>query len=225
MEGDETASSHPSEDSSILDLPSAYDITDSFLPEHGTGTSEEPCSSVDTFASSACLGAIRPDPEEAQQAASMSIWHRHGEEANPRHRLPAEPLQPAEPSGIPSSWTYEQEGTEDISIRKSLDSFYETYCQLQPGRGDPTYNSASEWLSLKIQDLANKEGRKYSLCSLHMAQMVLNRDGCKVFPNHASNACFSAPANGEVALEGGQRTPGLSDYVLQFLLKQNVMKS
>uniref|UniRef100_A0A8C3PCY5 Shieldin complex subunit 1 n=1 Tax=Chrysemys picta bellii TaxID=8478 RepID=A0A8C3PCY5_CHRPI len=225
MEGDETASSHPSEDSSILDLPSAYDITDSFLLEHSTGTSDEPCSSVDTFASSACLGASSPDPGEAQHAASTSVWHGHCEEANPRHRPPAEPFQPAEPSGIPSSWTYEQEGTEDISIRKSLDSFYETCCQQQPGRGDPTYNAASEWLSLKIQDLANKEGGKYSLCSLHMAQMVLNRDGCKVFPNHSSNAGFSAPANGEVALEEGKRTPGLSDDVLQFLLKQNVMKS
>lgn len=224
MEGDETTSSHPSEDSSVLDLPSAYDIT-SFLPEHSTGTNDEPCSSVDTFASSACLGASSPDPEEAQHAASMSVWHGHCEEANPRHCPPAEPFQPAEPSGIPFSWTYEQEGTEDISIRKSLDSFYETCCQQQPGRGDPTYNAASEWLSLKIQDLANKEGGKYSLCSLYMAQMVLNRDGCKVFPNHSSKACFSAPATGEVALEEGKRTPGLSDDVLQFLLKQNVMKS
>ncbi|XP_050808197.1 shieldin complex subunit 1 isoform X3 [Gopherus flavomarginatus] len=170
-------------------------------------------------------GASSPDPEEAQHTASMSVWHAHCEEANPRHHPPAEPFQPAEPGGIPFSWTYEQESTEDISIRKSLDSFYETCCQQQPSRGDPTYNAASEWLSLKIQDLANKEGGKYSLCSLYMAQMVLNRDGCKVFPNHSSKACFPGPANGEVALEEGKRTPGLSDDVLQFLLKQNVMKS
>ncbi|EMP27347.1 hypothetical protein UY3_15560 [Chelonia mydas] len=70
MEGDETASSHPSEDSSILDLPSAYDITDSFLPEHSTGTSEEPCSSVDTFASSACLDMSHNQPG----LEALSAW-------------------------------------------------------------------------------------------------------------------------------------------------------
>ncbi|XP_074845431.1 secretogranin-1 isoform X2 [Carettochelys insculpta] len=56
MEGEETTSSHPSENSSTLDLPSAYDIADSLLPEHSTGTSEEPCNSVDAFASSESLG-------------------------------------------------------------------------------------------------------------------------------------------------------------------------
>ncbi|XP_053879789.1 secretogranin-1 isoform X1 [Malaclemys terrapin pileata] len=70
MEGDETALSHPSEDSSILDLPSAYDITDSFLLEHSTGTSDEPCSSVDTFASSACLG-ISSMPMEKDHVEEM----------------------------------------------------------------------------------------------------------------------------------------------------------
>lgn len=155
----------------------------------------------------------------------MSFWPRHCEEANPRHRTNAEPYPPTEPSGIPSSWTSEQEGTEDTSIRKSLDSFYEICCQQQPGRRDPTYNAASKCLSLKIQDLANKDGRKYALRTLHMAQMVLNRDGCNVFPNHSSNVCFSAPANGGVALEEGKLIPGLSDDVLQFLLKQKAMKS
>uniref|UniRef100_A0A8C8S7M3 Shieldin complex subunit 1 n=1 Tax=Pelusios castaneus TaxID=367368 RepID=A0A8C8S7M3_9SAUR len=225
MEGDETSSSHPSEDSTVLDLPSAYDLADSFLPEHSTGISDEPCCSVDPFASPASLGASSPDPEEAPARCTLSFWSRHHEKAKPGHRPNAEPFQPSEPSGSPSSWTSEQEGTEDTSIRKSLDGFYETCCQQQPGRGDPTYNAASGRLSLKIQDLANKDGKRYALCTLHMAQMVLNKDGSKIFPNHSSNACFSAPANGEVALEEGKRIPGLSDDVLQFLLRQNVTTS
>lgn len=225
MEGDETTSNHSSENSSILDLPSAFDIADSFLPEHSAGTSDEPHSSVGTFASSASLGAGSPDSEKTQHATSMRIWPKHYEAANSRHHPTAMPFQAAGHGGVPSSWTDEHEGTEDTSIRKSLDSFYETCCQQQPSKEDPKYNAASERLALKIQEVANKDGRKYALRSLYMAQMVLNRDGCQVFPDHSSKACFSAPANGEVALEKGKRTPGLSDDVLQFLLKQNVMKS
>ncbi|XP_026508925.1 shieldin complex subunit 1 [Terrapene carolina triunguis] len=183
MEGDETASSHPSEDSSILDLPSAYDITDSFLLEHNTGTSDEPCSSVDTFASSACL---ERDPNKFYPKAVQIVVGV----LNHLETLP----------GCVAFF---------LDMSHSNQAWKPEWCIC----------------SLKIQDLANKEGGKYSLCSLHMAQMVLNRDGCKVFPNHSSNAGFSAPANGEVALEEGKRTPGLSDDVLQFLLKQNVMKS
>lgn len=115
---------------------------------------------------------------------------------------------------------YEHENREDTSIRKSLDGFYETYCKNGPGRADPTCEAASRCLSQKVSELANRGGTKYALRCLQMAQVVLNRDGCKIFPNYPTTACFSKPAEGEVVLEDTKRTPGLSDDVLQFLLKQ-----
>ncbi|KFP69920.1 Uncharacterized protein C20orf196, partial [Acanthisitta chloris] len=114
---------------------------------------------------------------------------------------------------------YESDNAEDPDIRKSLDDFYEMYCRSHPGRIDPTYEAASQCLSQKISELASQDGTKYALCCLQMAQLVLNRDGCKIFPNHPPTACFSKPAE-EVMLEDRRRTPGLSDDILQFLLKQ-----
>ncbi|KAI6071570.1 hypothetical protein LUU34_00511300 [Aix galericulata] len=119
-----------------------------------------------------------------------------------------------------SQSTYERENTEDASIRKSLDGFYETYCKNGPGRADPTCEAASRCLSQKVSELANRGGSKYALRCLQMAQVVLNRDGCKIFPNYPTTACFSKPAEGEAVLEDTKRTPGLSDDVLQLLLKQ-----
>uniref|UniRef100_A0A8C3C4S7 Shieldin complex subunit 1 C-terminal domain-containing protein n=1 Tax=Cairina moschata TaxID=8855 RepID=A0A8C3C4S7_CAIMO len=113
------------------------------------------------------------------------------------------------------SSTYEHENTEDASIRKSLDGFYETYCKNGPGTADPTCEAASRCLSQKVSELANRGGSKYALRCLQMAQVVLNRDGCKIFPNYPTTACFSKPAEGEAVLEDTQRTPGLSDDVLQ----------
>lgn len=115
---------------------------------------------------------------------------------------------------------YERENTEDASIRKSLDAFYETYCKNGPGKADPTCEAASRCLSQKVSELTNRGGSKYALRCLQMAQVVLNRDGCKIFPNYPTTACFSKPAEGEAMLEDTKRTPGLSDDVLQLLLKQ-----
>ncbi|KFV06881.1 Uncharacterized protein C20orf196, partial [Tauraco erythrolophus] len=127
---------------------------------------------------------------------------------------------PTEPNDAALSWMYEHDSAEDSSIRKSLDGFYEMYCKKRPDRMDPTYETASRRLSQKISELANQDGTKYVSRCLQMAQVVLNRDGCKIFPNHPTTACFSKPAEGEVILEDRKRTPGLSDDVLQFLLKQ-----
>ncbi|KFP89996.1 Uncharacterized protein C20orf196, partial [Apaloderma vittatum] len=115
---------------------------------------------------------------------------------------------------------HEHDSAEDTSIRQSLDGFYNMCCKKQPNRTDPTCEAASQYLSQKISVLANQEGTKYALRCLQMAQVVLSRDGHKIFPNHSTAACFSKPAEGKVMLEDRKRTPGLSDDILQFLLKQ-----
>uniref|UniRef100_A0A8B9NLX1 Shieldin complex subunit 1 n=1 Tax=Accipiter nisus TaxID=211598 RepID=A0A8B9NLX1_9AVES len=125
-----------------------------------------------------------------------------------------------EPNDAALSWVYEHDSAEDTSVRKCLDGFYKMYCKKWPDRMDPTYKAASQCLSQKISELANRDGTKYALRCLQMAQVVLNRDGCKIFPNHPTTTCFSKPTEGEVVLEDRKRTPGLSDDVLQFLLKQ-----
>ncbi|NWX32494.1 SHLD1 protein, partial [Notiomystis cincta] len=127
---------------------------------------------------------------------------------------------PSEPNDDSFSWMYEHDSAEDPSIRESLDGFYKMYCRKQPEKKDPTYKAASQCLSQKISQLEQKDGTKYVSRCLQMAQLVLNRDGCKIFPNHPSSACFSKPAEGEILLENRRRTPGLSDDILQFLLKQ-----
>ncbi|XP_019404613.1 PREDICTED: uncharacterized protein C20orf196 homolog isoform X1 [Crocodylus porosus] len=224
MEGDDTSLNHLSEENSIVDLPSAYDLADNFLPQHSAEFSDEPFSSVHTFASSISTGDNSQDPEDGTSSVTMGFCTRFSEKANPRHHSDAE-FQPSQPTDILSSWTSEHEGTnEGASIKNSLKNFYEKCCQMQPGRGDPTYKAASQCLSQKISELANKDGTKYALRSLQIAQMVLNRDDIKVFPNHSRNACFSAPADGEATLNKGKQIPGLSDNILRFLLKQDVMK-
>lgn len=142
------------------------------------------------------------------------------EKANVRCYPKAGLCEPTEPNDASLSWAYEHDGAEDTSVRKSLDEFYKMYCKKRPDRTDPTYEAASQCLLQKISELANRDGTKYALRCLQMAQVVLNRDGCKIFPNHPTTACFSKPAEGEVVLEDRKRTPGLSDDVLQSLLKQ-----
>ncbi|KFP63889.1 Uncharacterized protein C20orf196, partial [Cariama cristata] len=194
MEGKETSPSHHSEESSILDLPSVCDLAERFLPPHSFENSEELFRSVDTF----------PSPP----TGSWALPVLHAALKKSCIQLCLGPSTPRESSA------------EDTSIRKSLDSFYEMYCKKRPERVDPTYEAASRCLSQKISELANQDGTKYALRCLQMAQVVLNRDGCKIFPNHPTTACFSKPAEGEVMLKDRKRTPGLSDDVLQFLLKQ-----
>ncbi|NXY65442.1 SHLD1 protein, partial [Callaeas wilsoni] len=219
MEGKETSPSHNSE-SSTLDLPSVCDLAEHFLPPHSSENSEELYPSGDVFPSpptgnSFCFSTcsffsqcfICSLPLYLRAALSVSwlplcnIW------------------LPSEPNDAVLSWMYERDSAEDPSIRDSLDGFYKMYCRKQPERKDPTYEAASQCLSQKISELEQKDGTKYVSRCLQMAQLVLNRDGCKIFPNHPPSACFSKPAE-EVLLENRKRTPGLSDDILQFLLKQ-----
>ncbi|NXF78884.1 SHLD1 protein, partial [Sclerurus mexicanus] len=200
MEGKEKSPSHNSEESTMLDLPSVCDLAELFLPTHGTENTEELCHSVDVF------------PSLPTENWSSIL----GSHVNICVGL----CEPTEPHDAVPSWMYECDSVGDPSIRKSLDDFYKMYCTKQSEGTDPTYEAASRCLSQKISELANRDGTKYASRCLQMAQLVLNRDGCKIFPNYPPSACFSKPAEGEVSLEDRRRTPGLSDDILQFLLKQ-----
>ncbi|XP_075563793.1 shieldin complex subunit 1 [Pelecanus crispus] len=214
MEGKETSPSHHSEESNVLDLPSVCDLAERFLPPYSSENSEELFHSVDTFPS------LPTGENNLPCAVPVSFSAGGSEKANVRCYLKAELCEPTEPNNAALSWMYEQDSVEDTSVRKSLDGFYKMYCKKRPDRMDPTYEAASRCLSQKVSELANRDGTKYALRCLQMAQVVLNRDGCKIFPNHPTAACFSKPAEGEVVLEDRKRTPGLSDDILQFLLKQ-----
>lgn len=214
MEGKETSPSHHLEESSILDLPSVCDLAERFLPPHSSENSEELFHSVDTFPS------LPTGENNLPSAVPVSFSAGGSEKTNVRCYPKAGLCEPTEPNDDALSWMYEHDSAEDTSVRKSLDGFYKMYCKKRPDRMDPTYEAASQCLSQKISELANRDGTKYASRCLQMAQVVLNRDGCKIFPNHPTTACFSKPAEGEVVLEDRKRTPGLSDDVLQFLLKQ-----
>ncbi|NWH16705.1 SHLD1 protein, partial [Grus americana] len=203
MEGKEMSPSHHLEESNILDLPSVCDLAEHFLPPHSSENSEELLHSVDTF----------PSPFTVPVDFSAGGSERANVRCYPKAGL----CEPTEPNNSALSWMYEHDSAEDTSIRKSLDGFYKMYCKKWPDRSDPTYEAASRCLSQKISELADQDGTKYASRCLQMAQVVLNRDGCKIFPNHPTTTCFSKPAE-EVMLE--DRTPGLSDDILQFLLKQ-----
>ncbi|XP_013816855.2 shieldin complex subunit 1 isoform X3 [Apteryx mantelli] len=214
MEGRETSPSPHSEESSMLDLPSACDLAENFLPPRSMENSEELCFSVDTLLS-------LPTGENGPPSAVPGGCSAEGtEKASVSYNPKAGLCERTEPGDAALSWMYEHDSTEDTSVRKSLDSFYEKYCETQLGRRDPTCEAGSRCLSQKISELSNREGTKYALRCLQMAQVVLNRDGCKIFPNHPTTACFAKPAEEEVVLEEKTRTPGLSDDVLQLLLKQ-----
>ncbi|NXF11478.1 SHLD1 protein, partial [Smithornis capensis] len=206
MEGKELSPSDDLEESSVLDLPSVSDLAEHFLPPHSSENSEELCHSVDT------LPSLPTVPADFSAEGS--------EEANVRCYPNAGLCEPTEPTDAVLSWMDERASAEDPSIRKSLDDFYKMYCKKQPERMDPTYRAASQCLSQKISELTNQSGTKYASRCLQMAQLVLNRDGSRIFPNHPPSACFSKPAEGEVLLEDRKGRPGFSDDILQFLLKR-----
>ncbi|XP_063247703.1 shieldin complex subunit 1 [Prinia subflava] len=214
MEGKEMSPGHETSESSMSDLPSVCDLAEHFLPPHSPENSQELYPSGNVSPSPPTGGS---NPSSAAPAGSSA----EGSEAANVNCYPKSGLcEPSEPHDSLLSWMCERDGAEDPSVRDSLDAFYKMYCRKQPEREDPAYEAASRCLSQKIAELGQKDGTKYVSRCLQMAQLVLNRDGCKIFPNHPPSACFSKAAEGEVLLENRRRTPGLSDDVLQFLLKQ-----
>lgn len=116
----------------------------------------------------------------------------------------------------------EQRGEGESTLRKSLDTFYRTLCQKKPSGGSPRYESTSQCLSLKTADLAGKEGMKFIVKNLQIAQMVLNREENKIFPQPPCNHfCLLTPVSADANSEKGKAIPGLSDDVFRFILKQN----
>ncbi|XP_054840547.1 shieldin complex subunit 1 [Eublepharis macularius] len=222
MERSEIASSYQSEESSLLDIPCA--ITEkSFLVNLSPGRSST-SSSVNAFVSPSST-TLDTDPdsvifEEHTTGPDRNVWPKSCEKTDSSHWMNPEPFQANE--HLPA-WTPEQKD-EESTIKKSLDTFYSTCCPKKQFGGSPALESASQSISAKIAELGNREGTRYALRSLWVAQSVLNRDGNKVFPRHSSGACFSATAESTANVEKGKKIPGLSDDVLQFLLKQSVMK-
>ncbi|XP_053140801.1 shieldin complex subunit 1 isoform X2 [Hemicordylus capensis] len=222
MEGSETPLSYQSEESSMLDIPCALRAED-FLLNPGTGRDDELFNSGVAFVSPAST-VVDADPDHAIFAehttgADVNLWPRLCEKTN--NCVNTEPFQPNE---HPFAWTSEQKDEGETTIRQSLDTFYETCCQKKTFGGSPVYEAASQCLCVKLAELANKDGTKYALKSLQMAQMVLNRDEKKIFSQPSSNTCFSVPTKPGVKLEEGKQTPGLSDDILQLILKQNATK-
>ncbi|XP_062981372.1 shieldin complex subunit 1 isoform X2 [Elgaria multicarinata webbii] len=219
MEESGTASTCPSEESSLLDLPCLI-TAENFLLNPSTGRDDEIHHFQSAFVSSAST-ASDTDPDSTvftghDAGADVTSWPRLCGRTQPSNCVNTELFPPSE---LPLSCV-----SEELTIRKSLDTFYGTCCQKKPFGGSPAYEAASQCVCAKITDLADKEGMEYALKSLRIAQMVLNRDGNKVFPQHTSSACFSTPTNADVSSEERKQMPGLSDDILQFILKQNLAK-
>nr|XP_034966019.1 shieldin complex subunit 1 [Zootoca vivipara]XP_034966020.1 shieldin complex subunit 1 [Zootoca vivipara]XP_034966021.1 shieldin complex subunit 1 [Zootoca vivipara] len=224
MEGSEAASSCQSGESSLLDIPCTISA-ESFLLNPRTGRSDEILRSAGTYVSPAST-EVDTDPNNdvfiAHTVGTSVAWRpRQCEKAEPKNCVDGELPQPSQ---LPLSWTCEQTEEGGPSIRQSLDRFYGTCCQKKLFGGSPAYEAASQCLSVKIAELAGKEGMTYAQKSLQMAQMVLNRDENKVFPQRSSSTCFSIPTETRVSLEERKQMPGLSNDILQFILKQNITK-
>lgn len=116
--------------------------------------------------------------------------------------------------------------TEDDGLRESLDRFYEVFGHSQPASGNPLSTSVCQCLSQKISELKSQGNQEYTLRSFQLARVIFNRDGCSVLQRHSRDAHFCPPGEGEesASLEDGKLTPGLSKYIIHFLLQQNVMK-
>ncbi|XP_077169262.1 shieldin complex subunit 1 isoform X2 [Paroedura picta] len=224
MEGSETSLSYQPEESSLLDIPCT--ITEkNFLVNLTTERNSDFSSSGNVFVSPPST-TVETDPDSA-------IFEEHPTGANGKSLIKSckktkfngcmisESFQVHE---HPSCWTSKQKDEEEPTIKKSLDTFYSTCCPKKPFGGNPEVESASQRISAKITDLANREGTQYALQSLKVAQMVLNRDGNKVFPQHSKDTCFSAAKESNAYLAEGEKIPGLSEDILQFLVKQNVTK-
>ncbi|XP_064002318.1 shieldin complex subunit 1 isoform X2 [Pogoniulus pusillus] len=216
MEGEEMSPSHHSEESSVLDLPSACGLLEQFLPPPGSENSEELFASVDTFPS------LSTGENNPPSATALSFVAGGCEEAILRcSSLTGQP-ELADPNHPALSWTCDGDSAEDPSSMTALDNFYKTYCKKRSDRMGPTYEAAAQCLAQRLSELANQEGTKYASRCLQMAQVVLNRDGCKIFPNQPTAACFAKPAEGDTTLGDRKKTPGLSDDVLQLLLRQTL---
>ncbi|XP_058036993.1 shieldin complex subunit 1 isoform X3 [Ahaetulla prasina] len=217
--GSQRASSSQSEESSLLDLPD--DITpESFLLKPNPVEDE----AFDLTLPAIDAGYFPTEPSNRflpgpDAKGNITQWPYRYERREPVSCENTEHLQHSE-IAVP-----EQRGEGESTLRKSLDTFYRTLCQKKPSGGSPRYESTSQCLSLKTVDLAGKEGMKFVVKNLQIAQMVLNREENKIFPQPPCNHfCLLTPVSADANSEKGKAIPGLSDDVLQFILKQNALK-
>uniref|UniRef100_A0A8C5WNC2 Shieldin complex subunit 1 C-terminal domain-containing protein n=1 Tax=Laticauda laticaudata TaxID=8630 RepID=A0A8C5WNC2_LATLA len=217
--GSQRASSFQSEESSLLDLPDAI-TPESFLLKPNPGEDE----AFDLTLPTVDAGYFPTEPNNQflpgpDAKANITLWPHLNERRESVSCENAEHLQRSEIE-VP-----EQKGEGEPTLRKSLDTFYRTLCQKKPSGRNPRYESTSQCLSLKIADLAGKEGMKFIVKNLQIAQMILNREENKIFPQPPSNHFFLlTPGSANANSEKGIAIPGLSDDVFQFILKQNALK-
>ncbi|XP_034288215.1 shieldin complex subunit 1 [Pantherophis guttatus] len=208
------ASSSQSEERSLLDLPD--DITpESFLLKPNPGKDE----AFDLTLPAVDAGYFPTEPSNQflpgpDAKANITLWPYLYER---RESVSCENTEQQSEIEAP-----EQRGEGESILRKSLDTFYRTLCQKKPSGGSPRYESTSQCLSLKTADLAGKEGMKFIVKNLQIAQMVLNREENKIFPQPPCNHfCLLTPISTDASSEKGKAIPGLSDDVFRFILKQN----
>ncbi|XP_032069881.1 shieldin complex subunit 1 [Thamnophis elegans] len=213
------ASSSESEGSSLLDLPD--DITpESFLLKPNPGEDKAfdltlPAVDAGYFLTEP-NNQYLPRPDAKGTVTQWPYLYERGESASCEN---TEHLQRSE---IEVS---EQRREGESTLRKSLDEFYRTLCQKKPSGGSPRYESTSQCLSLKTAGLAGKEGMKFIVKNLQIAQLVLNREENKIFSQPPGNHfCLLTPVSADANSEKGKAIPGLSDDVFRFILKQNALK-
>lgn len=192
-----------SEESSVLDLPSACDIRNYMLQRPSQEAHSEAFLSVEAL-SIPTSSDVEPDTSNLNTAQNDS-WNSENFWLSPSVK------------GQPET------KTEDDELRKSLDKFYEMFGHPQPASGNLLSASVCQCLSQKIDELKGQESQKYVLRSFQMARVIFNRDGCSVLQRHSRDTHFY-PLERRVSLDNETLTPGLSKDIINFLLQQNVMK-
>lgn len=192
-----------SEESNVLDLPSACDIRDYMVQRPSQEAHSEALSSVEALSTPSSDG----DPETRNlNTAQNDSWT-------------------SENSWLDTSVKGQPETkTEDGGLRRSLDRLYEVFGCPQPASANPLSAGVCQCLSQRIRDLEDRESHKYALRSFQMARVIFNRDGCSVLQRHARDTDFYPRGEASVSLDDEKPTPGLSKDIIHFLLQQNVMK-
>ncbi|XP_004687005.1 PREDICTED: uncharacterized protein C20orf196 homolog [Condylura cristata] len=194
------------EESTTLDLPSAYDIRDYVLQGPSQDGSSRAFSSVESF-SLPCSSDVDPDNsnlniEHNDSWASENLW--------------LDPLKDEQETKAKA---------EDDGLRESLDRFYEMFSHPQQNSKNPLSTSVCQCLTQKVNELKGQEASaQYALRSFQMARVIFSRDGCSALQRHSRDAHFFPPKEASVYLDNEKPTPGLSKDVIHFLLQQNLMK-
>ncbi|XP_062059873.1 shieldin complex subunit 1 isoform X1 [Lepus europaeus] len=204
MEAQEATPGSQSQESCVLDLPSACDIRDYVLQRSRQEPDSETFSSVE-FHSFPCSSDVDPETDNLNTEPKDS-WTSENFWLNSSVKRQSETEE------------------EDDGLRKSLDTFYEAFGRLQPASGNPLTARVCQCLSEKIAELRGQESREYALRSFQMARVILSRDSCSILQRHARDAHFYPLGERSASLDDEKPIPGLSKDIIHFLLQQNVLK-